>query len=194
MATIVYLHGFASAGESPKSDAIRDLLPEHVVISPNLPVDPDQVIAIVNDIVLKATSYPVVFVGTSLGGFWANYFAHTFDAPCVLVNPCTNPHETLAKYVGKTVTNYATQELINVTDENLARFAELENAVAGVMTGNLVNLFVAQDDDVISAQQVLEYFKFTNHTTVTEDGGHRYEKYWDRVVECVKDIVDQQVN
>ena len=50
MATIVYLHGFLSAGTSEKSNALREALPGHTVISPDLPLDPNKVIAVVRDI------------------------------------------------------------------------------------------------------------------------------------------------
>lgn len=102
MPTIIYLHGFASIGTSPKSDALVAAFGRDCVFSPNLPTDPEQTIAIVSEIVARVVNFPLIFVGTSLGGFWAHYFAQRFDAACIMVNPSMNPAEKVAERVGKT--------------------------------------------------------------------------------------------
>lgn len=183
---IVYLHGFGSAGNSPKSQALKAVFGDDAVISPDLPMDPDEVIAKIATIVHENKEYPIIFVGTSLGGFYANYFAQRYDAPCVLVNPSTKPSVTMAKRLGKN-TNYVTGAEFEITDRHIATFEAMEHAVED-QNGALISLFVAEDDDILDPSIALQYFPFTKTKVVTKDGGHRFEKHWDTVVDYIKTL------
>ena len=48
-----------------------------------------------------------LFIGSSLGGFYASYFAEKFDSKAVLINPASNPYLGMKMYLGKN-TNYST--------------------------------------------------------------------------------------
>ena len=189
MATIVYLHGFASVGHGPKSQALIESFPNYTVVAPDLPVDPTLVIQKVDEIVRAAKSFPIVFVGTSLGGFWANYFAQKYDAPCVLVNPAMVPSRSMYEWVGKSAKNYATGETVEVTMSDIGTFAALEAVAASNYNGSLVNVFAAKDDDVISYKDVVEQIRYSKSMTLTEDGGHRFELHWPMVVAKVSEII-----
>jgi predicted esterase YcpF (UPF0227 family) len=189
MATVIYLHGFASVGESPKSQSLRDALSEHVVFAPDLPVNPNEVIQKVNDLVRNVESWPLVFVGTSLGGFWANYFSQKYDAPCVLVNPALTPSKTLYEWVGKSAKNYSTGQSVEVTLTDIEHFSNYEKEINRDQNGYLIHLFAAKDDEVISYLDVLTQIRYTNSTLVTEDGGHRFESHWSMVVDKVKELI-----
>jgi hypothetical protein len=132
----------------------------------------------------KHNDYPLLFVGTSLGGFYANYFAQTFDAPCVLVNPSTAPHVSLAARVGWHV-NYATGEPFEVKAEHLRQFEQMHARAQGLQNDALVHLFLAEDDSVIAHDVALATFPYARHRVVTPDGGHRYERHWDAVVDYI---------
>jgi predicted esterase YcpF (UPF0227 family) len=190
MSTIVYLHGFASSGYSPKSQALIDRFGVDSVYHPDLPIDPDETIKVVSNIVKNAKSFPIVFVGTSLGGFWAHYFAHKYDAKCVLINPSVSPDITMQKRVNQPVKHYKTNEDIIVTNHMVNRFAELRNECDLLYNGKLVNVFLAKDDDVIDYKDSVTYFKYNNSMTITEDGGHRYNQYWDNVIDKIEDIIN----
>ena len=201
MATIVYLHGFASVGDSVKSQAIRAAFPQETVIAPDLPVNPQEVIELVTGLVNDALAthpgaLPLIFVGTSLGGFWANYFAHEFYAQAVIVNPSLYPSLTLARAVGNPTVNHKTQAPVVVTGADLAEFDQLENVVIGGQMGySLVDVFLAKDDDVIPYQRVLRQIddQFRN-LTITETGGHRYDTEWSRVVDQIGSIIESNQN
>jgi predicted esterase YcpF (UPF0227 family) len=183
---IINLHGFGSAGDSPKSRALKDVFGENAVISPDLPIDPDDVIAMVGNFVHESKRYPIVFVGTSLGGFYANYFAQRYDAPCVLINPCTQPSKTLVARLGKNK-NYLTGQEFEITERHLTTFAAMEHAIED-KNGALISLFLSEDDAVLDPAIALQYFPFTKTKVVTKDGGHRFEKYWDTVIDHIKTI------
>ena len=190
MATIVYLHGFASTGVSPKSNKLIKEFPNDTIICRDLPFSPDEVVALIGDIVHNTKDFPVIFVGTSLGGFWANYFAQKFDAPCVLVNPSVNPDETMKARVGKTVLNYKTGALIPVTERDVERFKFFKEDARALQNGALVHLFLAKDDDLLDYRTALKEFEHHMSCTVTQDGGHRYDMHWDLVVAHIKHLLD----
>lgn len=49
----------------------------------------------------QAKQFRFCFVGSSLGGFFAIYFANRYpDAKAVLMNPAINPWETMYHYYG----------------------------------------------------------------------------------------------
>ena len=149
---IIYLHGFGSAGASPKVDALKAAFGAENVFAPDLPFDPNQVITIVKDIIharYLQTNWKndkLIFVGTSLGGFYANYFGQLYDCPAVLVNPSTMPDKTLLDRVGVNKNHMSNEEFM-VTLAHLDVLTEMRNRVDALHDGTLVNLFVAKDDD-----------------------------------------------
>jgi predicted esterase YcpF (UPF0227 family) len=188
--TVVYFHGFASVGNNPKTQALAAALnaadPAHTLIAPDLPVTPDQVEQLVMSLLADHVNYPLIFVGTSLGGFWANYFSSKYDAPCVLVNPAMRPSRSMYSYVGQTnLTNYATGAPITVTPDDIDQFARREKTASELRNGALIHVFAAKDDDVVPYTEVLDNLPYTASTTLTEDGGHRFELHWTQVIEQV---------
>lgn len=188
MATIIYLHGFMSAGDSPKSQALKKEFGDANVIAPDLPIHPNDVIKFMNKLVRQIKNYPIIFVGTSLGGFYANYFAQKYDCPGILVNPATVPSKTLYRAIGYNK-NYKTGEDILWTLEDVEQLAQMEKEVSTIHSGGLVNLFVAKDDEVIDADETLRNYPYTVHTSVYDTGGHRFENNWADVIARVKAIL-----
>lgn len=181
---IVYLHGLGSTGISDKSAALDLAFGEKNVLKPNLPLDPEQTIDLVSKLVAANKKDGFIFVGTSLGGFWANYFGQMFQSQCVLVNPCLDPGDAFADRTGTFVTNYVSSEKVEFTPEIIKSF---KSAQTEAMTVNLdlVTMFLAEDDDVIDYRTTLDQMPGVD-TYITEDGGHRYESHWDNVVALVR--------
>ena len=174
---IVYLHGYGSSGTSPKTAALVERFGRENVASPDLPVNPKQVETIVSKIIRETKSFPIVFVGSSLGGFWANYFAQLWDAPCVLVNPAILPSQSLPKL----------GVLKNIADLYKPYESRLYEYMDG---GRHINLFAAKDDALLPYETTLKAFPKTASTTVTDTGGHGYFENWASVMDKVAEIVE----
>ena len=190
--TIIYLHGFRSVGTSKKSEALRAAFGDENVFSPDLPVKPAEVEKLVENIIQNAKSYPIIFVGTSLGGFWADYFAQKWDAPCVLVNPAMKPSKSLQEYVGVQHRNFVTAEPVIVNPKDLEEYAAREKYLKENTNGALINLFAAEDDKVIDVEETKEEIPYAVFSMFTMDGGHRFEKYWNDVVVRIRNILEQK--
>lgn len=183
---IVYLHGFASQGTTEKSISLRERVKDSTVFSPDLPMDPLQVKKIIDELVSNlAPDEPLLFVGTSLGGFYANYFSQKYKVSCVLVNPSIKPFQTLKKALGRN-TNYATQAEFMVTTEHLDELETMYKFSSANTDPTLANVFVAKDDQVIPYSESVE--AFTNKSAsilVFEDGGHRFTDKWNVVLDFI---------
>lgn len=82
--TLLYLHGFASAGNNGTSVHLRNSLYEHgiQVISPDLPVMPLEAMEFLKNLIDELK--PELIVGTSMGAFYAEQFR---GYKRILVNP-----------------------------------------------------------------------------------------------------------
>lgn len=186
---IIYLHGFSSAGLGPKVDMLREKFGDSNVIAPTLPFDPDKVRLMVETLVNKfletrSDNDKLIFVGTSLGAFYANYFGNLYDCPMVLINPSVFPNKTLMSHLGYNK-NYVTGDEFFVSIAHLTELEKMANHANENYSGILVNLFLAEDDDIIPYEVALTMFKYTSYKLITPDGGHRFTKHWDKVIDRI---------
>jgi len=88
--TVLYCHGFASSGQSGTVERLRIVMPQAKLIAPDLPVHPQEAIALLHDICDKEK--PDLIIGTSMGGMYAEQL-YGFDRICV--NPALEMGETM---------------------------------------------------------------------------------------------------
>ena len=88
--TVLYVHGFASSGQSGTVRRLQEVLPEARVIAPDLPIHPHEALALLHDVCLQAK--PDLIVGTSMGGMFAEQL-RGYDRICV--NPALDIAETM---------------------------------------------------------------------------------------------------
>jgi hypothetical protein len=185
---IIYFHGFRSVGKGPKSQMLINKFGIDNVLAPDLPVDPIEVEKLINGIIRDNSNYPLIFVGTSLGGFWANYFSQKWDAPGVLINPLTDPSKMLEKNVYLLNTNYVTGKFTEVKDEYLKEFATREKYLKENSNGYLTHLFLSWDDEVIDPSKTIDDISHWKTFSSVNDGGHSFLKYWDKVIDCIEKL------
>lgn len=78
--TLLYVHGFGSSGQSGTVSRLRTVLPSARVIAPDLPLHPEEAMALLHDVCLKEK--PQLVLGTSMGGMYAEQL-RGFDRICV---------------------------------------------------------------------------------------------------------------
>lgn len=79
---ILYLHGFASSGNSGTAKEIQECLSKCQIISPDLPIHPSEALALINKIIDEQNIDLVI--GTSMGGYFAAQMSVSMK---ILVNP-----------------------------------------------------------------------------------------------------------
>jgi predicted esterase YcpF (UPF0227 family) len=98
---IVYFHGY---GSSAKSDKVARLAKFGEAHAFDIHIDPSVSIPELGDKIdmLLAEDVnaedEVIFVGTSLGGWYASVMAKQYDCKAIVINPCYDPVTSLIKY------------------------------------------------------------------------------------------------
>jgi uncharacterized protein len=115
--------------------------------------------------------HQVFVLGTSLGGFWADYFANTYGIEkMVLVNPVTDPLLDLTQFIGERFSERRQQKFI-VTSKHIDTYAAVRVS-ANPKTQSLIIL--TRDDPVINFRQAMDkYLQNANSQLVIfGTGGH----------------------
>lgn len=102
---IIYIHGLDSRSNSVKGMLLQKYCNNHhadiKVIRPDLNESPDKVFARLCELVQQAKEADdkVVVMGSSLGGYFATLVSNKTACPAVLLNPSTQPHISLQRFV-----------------------------------------------------------------------------------------------
>ena len=167
MSKILYLHGFASCGEGNKSSLLKKYFGAENVIAPNLPPSPIDAIDTIEEI-LESSEIDIL-IGSSLGGYYATVLAEKYRMKAVLLNPSTQPWETLAAYTGWQK-RFCDEEVFEFKSVYLEQLKMLQTA-----PDKGTYLLLLQSGD-----EVLDYTKaqslYNKHKIIVEYGGnHRFE-------------------
>lgn len=165
---LIYIHGFNS---SPASNTYRKLkvffedahaleYPSEGLFADNLALLCQQVEAL-----KPLATTPIVFVGSSLGGFYTSQVAPLFSANCMLINPAIRPAQSLRKFLGRNTYFYSGRqwdftEAICDSYQNFCdrRTAPIERLVV-----------IGRNDTTLDPQEGLQYWQ--DHATmhITDD-------------------------
>ena len=77
------------------------------VIAPDLPIDPDEALAMLRDLV--ATERPDIVIGTSMGGMFAQQL---YDCRKILVNPAFHVSRTMRRQIGVCVLSSIREKMV----------------------------------------------------------------------------------
>lgn len=113
----------------------------------------------------------LIVVGTSLGGFWANYFAnHVGARGAILINPVVDPQELMRVMQGE---NYSErrQKTFDVAEEAVTAYGTV-HPVENPQTEILVLL--TKDDELLPYQEAVQAFSAASGAKIEifERGGH----------------------
>lgn len=187
---IIYLHGFGSNGSSSKGDILKSAFGnEFNIITPTLSVNPKKAIQEITNLVSNKGTY--ILVGTSLGGFYADYFNKIADIPCVLINPVINI-EQLQRHIGINK-NYNTGENYEYSRSDYNDLVSLKNRKDSYGYSDSPEYIVSAKDDELCDYRLAQK-TFTNDNQwlqVVASGGHRFTDtgtFINTVKELIKDL------
>jgi len=180
---ILYLHGFASCGDSTKTKVLKQFFGSEEVMAPNLPANPSEAISLARKLIIDNDID--LIIGSSLGGYYASYLCETMGVKAVLINPSTQPFITLASYVG-TNHYWCSGEAFEFTKKDLSDLFEIAISKPSNPSQYLVLLQTGDELlDYIKAQ-----IKYEDATLVIQEGGnHRFENL-DEYLEQIKGFRD----
>lgn len=170
--TILYIHGLASSGQSSSAKEIQRCLPKSCILSPDLPLDPQDAYYMLCRIVDEQDVD--IVVGTSMGGMFANALN---GVPKILVNPAFHVSEFMRRQLG-------THPFLNARADGATHF-EITEALCDAYAkleekqfsrfpehnpGKTFALFGTEDDVVCCRPEYEQHF---GDTYAVFSGGHR---------------------
>lgn len=143
MRTIFYFHGYGSTPNSDKVARLKAAFPDDSVYAFPVPLDPvDADIYLTSQIIMALVDNlhsdgPTVFVGTSLGAYWAGRLAKDFGVPSILINPAIDPATTLEKY-GVSPETRAKFSKMPIEDSQIYFFAVKDDVIDNLATHEIL--------------------------------------------------------
>ncbi|WP_158965183.1 YqiA/YcfP family alpha/beta fold hydrolase [Chachezhania sediminis] len=125
----------------------------------------------------------VTFVGTSLGGFWANYYAQIYGVTReILVNPAVDPAEQLKQFIGILAVEKRNQ-VIDVTAEAVESY----RARTVAPQPGIDRLVILSRDDAVLDYRLAERAYDLPDTTmlIFDDGGHTVDMRQARYLDAI---------
>ena len=150
---IIYLHGFSSAATSHKAILLQQQLSQYNFLVPEYPShQPDTSIDLLSVYIKKKSgehnNEQVMLIGSSLGGFYAQYLGVHLDVvtAAVLINPALQPQITLKPHIGQQ-TNMVTGETFIFRQQDFDELQRFEVPTNDITVPTLVLL--DKGDEVI---------------------------------------------
>ena len=183
--TILYFHGFASSSNSNKAKVLKNYISKNYknaeIIIPDLDNNFKLAVSQIHNLIESARQ-PIVFIGSSLGGYYASYFSSKFKTKSVLINPAIPPLKDFEMYLGENE-NYSTGEKFIITPEDIRyirkmsykKYANAENTYVLLESG----------DEVLNYKETAKYFS-GSYLDIIYGGSHSYES----LDEKLKNIVN----
>ncbi|MGA8051570.1 MAG: YqiA/YcfP family alpha/beta fold hydrolase [Burkholderiales bacterium] len=166
---ILYLHGFNSSPASSKARMLAAAMDSRglgpMFVCPALPAAPRDAVRIVDNELARQAAHRITLVGSSLGGFYATFFAEKRDLRAVLINPAVTPYVGLEAYLGAQQNLY-TGEKYELTRADLDGWRAL--AVDPVDPERYL-LLLETGDEVLDWREAAR--KYEGARTVIRDGG-----------------------
>lgn len=162
---ILYIHGLSSSGASSTADRLRNLLPNDKIFSPDLPIEPQEALQMLKQLVEKENIDLVI--GTSMGGMFAQKLRGFHK---ILVNPAFHVSEFMRKNLGVNkflniradgATHYEITEDLCNKYEALERNQFYDLAIKE--SYNTLALFGTEDDLVDCSSEYKIYYKRYNY-------------------------------
>jgi predicted esterase YcpF (UPF0227 family) len=119
----------------------------------------------------------LVVIGSSLGGYYANYLAEKYGCKCVALNPAVRAPRELASHVGM-LTSYDTEEPYDFKLEYIDQLKDLQ--VETITNPSRYFLMAAKGDELLDWQEMVEFYKDANQL-VLEGSDHGISEYSDHL-------------
>jgi predicted esterase YcpF (UPF0227 family) len=171
--TILYFHGFKSSSNSGKAQEFKSFVENHTsqtkILIPDLDDDfkqaSKQIKSLINEI-----DPNIYFMGSSLGGYYALYFAELYKTKSVLINPAIPPLNGFEEHLGKNE-NYATGNKFTISKNDISYIRSLHHKK--ILKPNNHLILLESEDEVLDYIETVRYFKGST-IDIFYGGNHSY--------------------
>ena len=171
--TILYFHGFKSSNDSGKAQEFRKFIENKTyktkIIIPNLKDDFKEAHKQIESLIDK-NSPNILYMGSSLGGYFALYFAQLYKSKSVLINPAIAPLSGFEIHLGKNE-NYATGNKFTISKDDISYVRSLHHKKILEPKNNLILL--ESGDEILNYVESSSYFR-GSYIDIFYGGNHSY--------------------
>jgi len=185
---IIYLHGFNSASSGldgkrlvgkEKLLVMQQFCSEHDVLffTPN--VDYRDFQNLVEDMLFEWNQfldqgYDVVFMGSSMGGFTAEYLAMKTGSKAIMINPAISPSALLPRFIGVT-RNYETGQPYDWQQKHCDQYPRYEQELANNRLAIDRTILLDMADELLDAAKTQAKYKTIANVITFAGGSHSFE-------------------
>jgi len=198
MQHLLYLHGFLSDENSIKGQFVKARMaedwPQVKVHCMTYPIGQPKVSVgyIQNYIEYKLLSNSSNdknlqwwVMGSSMGGYFAQYIAQVYQVPYIMINPALDPVATLSAFMGQHQ-HPRTQEKFTIDEDYLEQLAAYQ---VNLKAKERALLLLDRGDEIIDYRHALDKYQDRCKTLVYERGDHAFQHMkaaWPQILAFLK--------
>ena len=114
-----------------------------------------------------------IFMGSSLGGYYATHFADKYNAKSIMINPAIHPLENFEVYLGENE-NYDTGNKFNITKDDIELLRSL--APKKIKNPHKTLVLLESGDEILDYRMTINYFRGAN-IDIFLGGDHSYSSF-----------------
>lgn len=168
---LLYLHGFRSSPQSLKARQMAAHVAAHHPgvhwWCPQLPPSPNAAAQLLLEGTADWPRATSAVIGSSLGGFYASWFAQQRRCPSVLINPAVFPARDLEKYIGSQTAWHDPAQQFFFRPEYIAELQALDTRALPAPAPELA--FIAKGDEVLEWREMLA--RYPDAEIALQEGG-----------------------
>ena len=170
---LLYLHGFRSSPQSTKARLVAEYVARHhpsiTLWCPQLPPSPYAATVLLEQGTQEWPRKTMAVMGSSLGGYYAAWFAQQAGCPSVLLNPAYAPALDLEKYVGDQTQWHDPSEHFYFAPEFIAELQALDMREQPLAAPQMA--VIAKGDEVLDWRGMVARYQAAD-ITLLEGGDH----------------------
>ncbi len=129
----------------------------------------------------------IMLMGSSLGGYWASFFAERDNLPAVLINPAVTPSMLLPDFLGQPLKNYHTDDTYVLNEFDVAAIRAVDTPVIKRKTNFW--LMVQSGDETLDYRQAVD--KYQGCRQLVENGGdHSFQGFERHIPAAVEFLIN----
>ena len=188
---VVYLHGFRSSPNSSKAVKTKEAIKALSTMSnpihwycPQLLASPKQSMDMVIEYIQANPFDRLIVIGSSLGGFYANYLAERYQCKAVTLNPAVRAPRELAPHVGM-MTAYDSDEPFDFRPEYIDELCALQ--VERLVRPENYFLIAAKGDELLDWKEMVDFYSGAQQLVLegSDHGISEYSEYLPQVMRFI---------
>lgn len=174
--TILYFHGFKSSSKSSKAQSLKNFIAKNTkntkIIIPDLDDNFQNAHNQIEELI-RLSGSNIVFMGSSLGGYYASYFSQKLKKKAVLINPAVHPLKDFEVHLGENE-NYSSGNKFNISSKEISFVRTL--SYKKLLTPNDLLILLESGDEILKYNKSASYFSGA-YIDITFGGNHSYSSF-----------------